>query len=144
VLDACRELGVAFVAFSPVARGFLTGALRDPATLPAKDIRLAMPRFQAPHFQANLKLLDGFAKIAKENDCTMGQLALAWLLAKAPHIIPIPSTARLDHLEENARSADVRLRSDAMVKMEALINPKTVSGPRYNAAQLPEIDTEGD
>jgi aryl-alcohol dehydrogenase-like predicted oxidoreductase len=144
VLDACRELNVAFVAFSPIARGFLTGALRDPATLPPKDIRLAMPRFQAPHFAKNLTLLDGFAQLARENDCTMAQLALAWLLAKAPHIIPIPATTRLDHLAENAGAAEVHLLPDAMQRMEALINATTVSGPRYNVSQLPEIDTEGD
>jgi len=144
VLDACRELNVAFVAFSPLARAFLTGDIRDPAQLPPKDIRLAMPRFQAPHFQKNLELLDGFAQIARENDCTMAQLCLAWLLHKAPHIIPIPSTTRRDHLADNARAADVKLKPGAMEKMEALVNPQTVSGPRYNAAQLPEIDTEGD
>jgi aryl-alcohol dehydrogenase-like predicted oxidoreductase len=144
VLDACRDLEVAFVAFSPLARGFLTGDLRDPAVLPPKDIRLAMPRFQAAHYQKNLKLLDGFATIARENDCTMAQLALAWLLTKAPHIIPIPATTRLDHLAENAGAAGVRLHPSAMARMEALINGATVSGPRYNAAQLPEIDTEGD
>ena len=144
VLDACRELNVAFVAFSPIARGFLTGALRDPATLPPKDIRLAMPRFQAPHFAKNLALLDGFAKLARENDCTNAQLALAWLLAKAPHVIPIPATTRLDHLAENVGAASVRLLPGAMERMERLINTATVSGPRYNASQLPEIDTEGD
>jgi aryl-alcohol dehydrogenase-like predicted oxidoreductase len=144
VLEACRELNVAFVAFSPLARGFLTGDIRDPAQLPPKDIRLAMPRFQPPHFQNNLGLLGGFAQIARENDCTMAQLCLAWLLEKAPHIIPIPATTRLDHLAENAGAADVRLQPGAMQKIEALVNPQTVSGPRYNAAQLPEIDTEGD
>ena len=144
VLEACRELNVAFVAFSPLARGFLTGDIRDPAQMPPKDIRLAMPRFKSPHFENNLGLLKGFAQIARENDCTMAQLCLAWLLAKAPHIIPIPATTKLDHLAENARASDVRLRPDAMEKMEALVNPQTVSGPRYNAAQLPEIDTEGD
>ncbi|HMI96690.1 MAG TPA: aldo/keto reductase [Micropepsaceae bacterium] len=143
VLDACRELGVAFVAFSPLARGFLTGDLRDMTVLPPKDIRLAMPRFQGEHFQNNLKLLDGFSAIARENDCTMAQLALAWLLAKARHIVPIPGTTRLDHLAENARGSEVRLLPDAMERMEALINANTVSGPRYNAATLPEIDTEG-
>jgi aryl-alcohol dehydrogenase-like predicted oxidoreductase len=143
VLDACRELGVAFVAFSPLARGFLTGELRDVSTLPPKDIRLAMPRFQGEHFHNNLKLLDGFSAIARENDCTMAQLALAWLLAKAPHIIPIPGTTRLDHLTENGRAAEVRLLPDAIGRMNALINADTVSGPRYNAATLPEIDTEG-
>jgi hypothetical protein len=144
VLDACRELSTAFVAFSPLARGFLTGDLRDPASLPPKDIRLAMPRFQPVHYPANLKLLDGFAALARENDCTMAQLALAWLLAKAPDIIPIPATTRFDHLAENAVAGDVRLHPGAMPRMEALINSATVSGPRYNAAQLPEIDTEGD
>jgi aryl-alcohol dehydrogenase-like predicted oxidoreductase len=143
VLDACRDLGVAFVAFSPLARGFLTGDLCDPAALPPKDIRLAMPRFQAAHYPANLKLLDGFGRIARENDCTMAQLALAWLLAKAPHIISIPATTRFDHLAENAAAASVRLIPGAMERMEALINAATVSGPRYNAAQLLEIDTEG-
>ena len=108
VLDACGELGAAFVAFSPLARGFLTGTLRDVAALPPKDIRLAMPRFQGENFPRNLKLLDGFSAIARENDCTMGQLALAWLLAKAPHIVPIPGTTRLDHLAENAAACDVR------------------------------------
>jgi hypothetical protein len=90
VLDACRELNVAFVAFSPLARGFLTGDIRDPAQLPPKDIRLAMPRFQAPHFGNNLKLLNGFAQIARENDCTMAQLSLAWLLAKRRTSFPFP------------------------------------------------------
>jgi aryl-alcohol dehydrogenase-like predicted oxidoreductase len=143
VLDACRELGTGFVAFSPLARGFLTGTLRDVASLPPRDIRLAMPRFQTENFARNLALLDGFSIIARENDCTMGQLALAWLLAKAPHIIPIPGTTRLDHLAENAAACDVRLLPGAFERMDALINASTVSGPRYNATTLPEIDTEG-
>jgi len=143
VLYACRELGTGFVAFSPLARGFLTGTLRDVASLPPRDIRLAMPRFQTENFARNLALLDGFSIIARENDCTMGQLALAWLLAKAPHIIPIPVTTRLDHLAENAAACDVRLLPGAFERMDALINASAVSGPRYNATTLPEIDTEG-
>ena len=143
VLDACKEIGAAFVAFSPLARGFLTGTLRDVSTLPPKDIRLAMPRFQGESFPRNLRLLDGFAVIARENDCSMGQLALAWLLTKAPHIIPIPGTTRLDHLAENAAACNVRLLPGAFERMDALINTNTVSGPRYNATTLPEIDTEG-
>jgi aryl-alcohol dehydrogenase-like predicted oxidoreductase len=142
VLDTCRELGVSFVAFSPLARGFLTGKLRDVSNLPQKDIRLGMPRFQGENFTRNLKLLDGFAAVAKENDCTMGQLALAWLLARAPHIVPIPGTTRLDHLEENAGAERVTLKPGTMEKLENLINPSTVSGPRYAASTLPEIDTE--
>src|SRR5258705_5509890 len=143
VLDACSELGAAFVAFSPLARGFLTGELRDMSVLPPKDIRLAMPRFQGEHFQKNLKLLDGFAAIARENDCSMAQLALAWLLAKAAHIIPIPGTTRLDHLAKNAHGPEIRLLPDAMERMNALINTSTVSGPRYNAATNQEIDKAG-
>jgi aryl-alcohol dehydrogenase-like predicted oxidoreductase len=143
VLDACEELSIAFVAFSPLARGFLTGELRDIAALPAKDIRLAMPRFQKENFPKNLRLLDGFAAIAASNNCSMAQLALAWLLAKSDIVIPIPGTTRLDHLAENAGAAKVRLNAGALARMDALINPETVSGPRYNAATQAEIDTEG-
>lgn len=142
VLDACRDIGATFVAFSPLARGFLTGSLRDVTSLPPKDIRHAMPRFQGDNFTRNLKLLNGFAALARETDCTMGQLALAWLLAKAPHVVPIPGTTRVDHLAENAAAADVRLTPAAIERMELLINAQTVSGPRYNATTLPEIDTE--
>jgi aryl-alcohol dehydrogenase-like predicted oxidoreductase len=142
VLNTCRELGITFVAFSPLARGFLTGDLRDVSNLPPKDIRLGMPRFQGDHFAHNLTLLPPFAEIAREQGCTMGQLALAWLLAQGDQIVPIPGTTRVDHLEENAAAVDVRLAPEAIARLDALINPTTVSGPRYNAATLPEIDTE--
>jgi len=142
VLDTCRELGAAFVAFSPLARGFLTGDLRDVSRLPPKDIRLHMPRFTAMHFAKNLRLLDGLAAVARDHGCTMGQLALAWLLAQGEHVIPIPGTTRLDHLEENAGAADIRLKPGALEKLDALINPGTVSGPRYSASAQNEIDTE--
>lgn len=144
VLEACREIGAAFVAFSPLARGFLTGCLRHVASLPPKDIRHAMPRFQGENFARNLTLLDGLAALARENDCTMGQLALAWLLARADHIVPIPGTTRFDHLAENAAAADIRLMPGIAGRLDALINTGTVAGPRYNATTLPEIDTEGD
>jgi aryl-alcohol dehydrogenase-like predicted oxidoreductase len=142
VLDTCRELGIAFVAFSPLARGFLTGGLRDVSALPPKDIRLAMPRFQGGHFARNLTLLDGLAETAREAGATMAQVSLAWLLARGPHIIPIPGTTRIDHLEENAGGADLTLAPEIVAKLDALINPATVSGPRYNELTLPEIDTE--
>jgi hypothetical protein len=142
VLDACKDLNIAFVAFSPVARGFLANGVRDVTALPPKDIRLAMPRFQGENFARNLKLLDGFIAIARENDCTPAQLALAWLLAQRDDIIPIPATTRLDHLEENMGALDVRLTPETIARLNALINAKTVSGPRYNDATFPEIDTE--
>jgi aryl-alcohol dehydrogenase-like predicted oxidoreductase len=142
VLQACKELGITFVAFSPLARGFLTGELRDVSALPPKDIRLAMPRFQAEHFARNLGLLDGLSSIARQNGSTMAQMALAWLLAQGEHIIPIPGTTRIDHLEENMGAAAVRLSDRTVETLNAVINPSTVSGARYNDATLPEIDTE--
>ncbi|HZI28442.1 MAG TPA: aldo/keto reductase, partial [Gemmatimonadaceae bacterium] len=142
VIDACRELGVTLVAFSPLGRGFLTGGLRDVASLPAKDIRLAMPRFQGEHFQRNLGLLDGLAAVARDQRVTMAQLVLGWLLAQGDDIVPIPGTTRLDHLEENVGSVNVGLDEGTMAILNELINPRTVSGARYNAATQTEIDTE--
>ncbi|SRR5258706_261795 len=142
VLDACRGMGIAFVAFSPLARGFLAGGVRDVAALPEKDVRLAMPRFQGENFPKNLKLLDEYSAIARENDCTLAQLALAWLLAKGEHIVPIPGTTRLDHLADDARAPEVHLSAETIHRLDALINTNTVAGPRYNEATFREIDTE--
>ena len=142
VLDACKELGIAFVAFSPVGRGFLAGGVRDVGALPPKDIRLAQPRFMGENFTRNLKLFDGLVSIARENDCTPAQIALAWLLAQREYIIPIPGTTRSDHLEENAHAPDIRLTAETIARLNVLINSRTVSGPRYNDATFPEIDTE--
>ena len=142
VVETCRELGITLVAFSPLGRGFLTGQLTDVTSLPPKDIRLAMPRFQGEHFQRNLGLLDGLAAIAREQHVTMAQLVLAWLMAQGDDIVPIPGTTRLDHLEENARSVDVQLDEATLARLDELINPRTVSGARYNAATQTEIDTE--
>jgi aryl-alcohol dehydrogenase-like predicted oxidoreductase len=142
ILDACRDLDITLVAFSPLGRGFLTGTLRDVSTLPAKDIRLAMPRFQRDHFERNVRLLDGLAALAAERRCTMGQLALAWLLAQGDDIVPIPGTTRIDHLEENWQGAGIQLDRDTIDRLSALINPRTVSGARYNEATQAEIDTE--
>ena len=142
VLDTCRELGITLVAFSPLARGFLTGKLRDTSTMAPKDIRLGMPRFQSDHFPKNLQLLDGLAALAQEQGCTMGQLAIAWVLAQGSHIVALPGTTRLDHLEENARASGITLSQDMQRRLDALINPRTVSGPRYAPNVQAEIDTE--
>ena len=142
-LDACRELGTAYVAFSPLARAFLTGTLRDPdAQLEAKDIRRQMPRFEAANYAKNLELLPGYLAIAQEVGCTPAQLALAWLLAKGEHIIPIFGTRQPEHLDDNAGAADVTLDPNTVARLDALINQRTVAGPRYNAATQLEIDTE--
>ena len=142
VLDACREIGAAFVAFSPVARAYLTGTLTDPSTLDAKDIRRGMPRFSAENYAANLKLLPGYMDVAREVGCTPAQLALAWLLARAPHIVPIPGTAQVAHLEDNLGAAAVRLSQAQFQRLDALINQRTVVGPRYGAQSQSEVDTE--
>jgi len=142
VLDACAELGAAFVAFSPLARGYLTGRLVDTSVFEPKDIRRFMPRFDDANYPKNLALLPAYKAIADELGCTMGQLALAWLLAKAPHVIPIPGTGKLDHLRENARAAEVRLDPETVARVGAIINQNTVSGPRYNAANQADVGTE--
>ena len=142
VLEACRELGAAFVAFSPVARGFLCDALHDVSALDAKDIRKAMPRFSPENYAANLKLLPPYKALAAEAGCTPAQLALAWLLHKAPHIVPIPGTTSADHLREDMGAAEVKLDAALLVRLEALINQKTVAGNRYSDQSRKEVDTE--
>lgn len=142
VLDTCQELGVAFVAFSPVARGFLCGDLSDVSTLDAKDIRRSMPRFAADRYARNLQLLVPYRKLAEQAGCSPSQLALAWLLHKRPHIIPIPGSQRADHVLENAGADAVQLSAATMAALEALINQHTVSGARYDAQASSEVDTE--
>jgi aryl-alcohol dehydrogenase-like predicted oxidoreductase len=142
VLDACREMGAAFVAFSPLARAYLTGRLTDVASLDAKDIRRPMPRFSPENYAANLKLLAPYAALAGELGCTPAQLALAWLLHKAPHIVPIPGTTQVDHLHEDLGAADVKLSAEAMQRLESLINQQNVVGPRYAPQGTIEVDTE--
>jgi aryl-alcohol dehydrogenase-like predicted oxidoreductase len=141
-LAACRELGVALVAFSPVARGFLSGRLRDVSTLEARDIRRSMPRFQGENFTANLRLLDAYTALAQRAGCTPAQLALAWLLARGTHVVPIPGTTSAAHLRENLGAADLELAPGIIDALDALINRHTVAGPRYAAATQGEIDTE--
>ena len=142
VLQACRELGAAFVAFSPVARGFLCGAPLDVANFDAKDIRRSMPRFTPEHHAANLALLPAYHALAREAGCSPAQLALAWLLHKAPHIIPIPGTTSVPHLLDDLAAADVQLEPSLLARLEALINQQTVAGNRYNAQANSEVDTE--
>jgi aryl-alcohol dehydrogenase-like predicted oxidoreductase len=142
VLATCRELGAAFVAFSPVGRAFLTGKLLDVAALDAKDIRRSMPRFEAAAYAANLALLPAYKALAVEAGCTPAQLALAWLLHKAPHIIPIPGSQSLEHIVDNAGADQVQLGADVMAALEALINQSSVFGARYDAQATQEVDTE--
>lgn len=139
VLDACRELDVAFVAFSPLGRGFLAADL-DPERFPANDIRRAMPRFQPPHLAMNQTARETLAAIGEETKRTPAQLALAWLLQKDAAITPIPGTTKPTHLRENVSAASLALAPEIMARLDGLGG--AFSGPRYSAATLAEIDTE--
>lgn len=141
-LAACRELGIAFVAFSPVARGFLCDAVPDVGAFEARDIRRTMPRFDADNHAKNLRLLPPYKELAREAACTPAQLALAWLLHRGEHVIPIPGTTSVEHLKEDLGAADVRLGSELIGKLDALINEKTVAGNRYSEQSNREVDAE--
>jgi aryl-alcohol dehydrogenase-like predicted oxidoreductase len=142
VLDACRELGVAFVAFSPVGRGFLTSTPPDVNALDPKDIRRAMPRFAPANYTRNLELLPAYNALALQAGCTPAQLAIAWLLHKAPHILPIPGTTSVEHLQEDLAAADVKLSPELMRQLDEVMHDRLVAGNRYNDQANREVDTE--
>jgi aryl-alcohol dehydrogenase-like predicted oxidoreductase len=142
VLETCRELGVTFVAFSPVSRGILANGLRDPQTLPETDMRRTWPRYVGENWTKNLSLIDTFNAIADEVGVSPAQLSLGWVLAQGEHIVVIPGTARIDHLEENMARSDWRPSAELCARLDALINRHTISGSRYPSAQQATIDTE--
>ena len=142
VQTACAELGVSLVTFSPLARAFLTGALTDVSSFDAKDIRRSMPRFEPARYASNLRLLEGLRTLAQEAGCSMAQLALAWLLTRGEQVVVIPGTTSAAHLVENLGADGVRLSKAVLARADALINERTVCGPRYNVATQAEIDTE--
>jgi aryl-alcohol dehydrogenase-like predicted oxidoreductase len=142
VIEACRGIGATFVAFSPLARGFLTGTLLDVSTLEAKDLRRSMPRFEAAAHAANLELLDGYSAVARSAHLSLAQLALAWVLSRGRHVIAIPGTTKRAHLEENLGASTVELPADLAAQLDALINQLSIAGERYNAATQAEVDTE--
>lgn len=142
VLDACETLGITFVAFSPLGRGFLAGGKCSPDTLEQGDIRKGMPRFQPENFTSNMALFEQFSAIAEIVNCTPAQLALAWLLQRKPFIVPIPGTQSIEHLSENIIASEVALTNDTMQQLEQLFAPEVISGARYPEATQAEIDTE--
>ncbi|ADD44942.1 aldo/keto reductase [Stackebrandtia nassauensis] len=135
LLDTCRELGVGIVAYSPLGRGLLTGAVTSRADLSEDDNRLGNPRFSDEHLAANLRLVDVVREVAAEKGCTPAQLALAWLLARGEDIVPIPGTRRVSALEENLAAAQLRLDESELARL-ASINPEAVRGERLAAAPL--------
>lgn len=136
ILDVCRELGIGFVAYSPLSRGFLTGQIQHFEDLPEGDYRRQSPRFQGDNFQRNLNLVSHVEEMAKEKGCTPSQLALAWVLAQGPDIVPIPGTKRRKYLEQNVAALDVHL-SDADLKRLDEVAPRgAVAGARYPEAMM--------
>ena len=131
LLPACRQLGVPIVAYSPLGRGFLTGTLRAPADLAPGDSRSFMPRFQAGNFEHNARLVEKMDEIAARKRCTPAQLALAWLLAQGPDIVPIPGTKRRERLEENLGALEVELESDDLRLLDEAAPPGFAAGTRY-------------
>lgn len=140
VLPACRECGIGFAAYSPVGRGFLTGAIKNlSADLLAKDRRHDHPRFHPENFERNLKLLPALEEVAATKGCTPAQLALAWLLAKGEDIVPLPGTKQAARVDENLGAMDVTLDNADIAKLENVFAPGVTAGTRYPAGQMKRI-----
>ena len=140
VLPTCRELGIGFVAYSPLGRGFLTGRFRTVDDLPPDDYRRQSPRFQGDNFPRNLDLVERVEAIARRKRCTPSQLALAWVLAQGEDIVPIPGTKQRKYLEENVRSIEVELTAGDLEELDEVAPKGVAVGARYNEASMRTID----
>jgi aryl-alcohol dehydrogenase-like predicted oxidoreductase len=138
VLPTCRELGIGFVPYSPLGRGFLSGRFKSPDELDEDDFRRSGPRFTGENLEANLGLAAKVAEIAAEKEVTPAQLALAWVLAQGEDLVPIPGTKRRRYLEENAAAADVQLSDEDLARIEAELPPP--AGARYDEAGMASVD----
>lgn len=142
LIGACRELSTALVAFSPLGRGFLAGAIENPESLEENDMRRNMPRFSAENYPRNLSLLEDFIALASERGVTSAQLALAWLKAQGEDIIPIPGSHSASHIRENLAADALTLDVATVTRLDAMMTPDQVAGDRYTRAQQEETDTE--
>jgi aryl-alcohol dehydrogenase-like predicted oxidoreductase len=140
ILPACRELGVGFVPFSPLGRGFFSGKVRSLEGLPPGDFRHGVPRFQAGNLDRNLGMVDRLAAVAHDKPCTPAQLALAWLLAQGDEIVPIPGTKRRTYLEENVAATDLHLSGSDLARIEAAIPKGSAAGERYSPTSQALVD----
>ena len=140
VLAACRELGIAFVAYSPLGRGFLTGQIKKPDDLAPDDFRRFSPRFQGENFAKNLALVEHLTTLARDKHVTPGQLALAWVLSRGDDIIPIPGTKRRSYLEENVAAVDITFTPDELARIDAIAPRGVAAGERYPAAAMTSVD----
>jgi len=136
VLDAARELGIGFVPYSPLGRGFLTGAIKSPEDFDADDYRRQSPRFQGDNFARNLQLVDQVNVLASDKGITPGQLALAWVLAQGEDLVPIPGTKRIKYLEENLGALEVQLDADDLARIDAIFPADAAAGTRYPEAMM--------
>ncbi len=134
ILPLCRELGIGFVGYSPLGRGFLTGAVAAPDDLAANDARRNMPRFAGDNLRQNLDLVAALRRLAAAEGCTPAQLALAWVLAQGDYIVPIPGTSHRHRLEENAAAAEIVLSEAVLVALDEIFRPGAAAGPRYAEA----------
>jgi aryl-alcohol dehydrogenase-like predicted oxidoreductase len=142
VLPACRELGIGFVPFSPLGRGFLSGAVKDLDHLAPNDVRRGFPRFQDENLQPNVRLVQRLEEMARAKGCSAPQLALAWLLAKGQDIVPIPGTKRRRYLEENAAATEVALTAEGVATLDQAFPPGSAAGERYPPASMALLETE--
>jgi aryl-alcohol dehydrogenase-like predicted oxidoreductase len=142
LLDTAKELGTALVAFSPTARGFLAGGVRSMDELEEGDLRRSMPRFQGENLRHNLGLYERFSELAEEAGCTPAQLSLAWLLTRGDHVVPIPGTTSIRHLEENLAAGAIEVAPEIIAEVDTLLEPAAIAGARYPAAAQADIDTE--
>jgi aryl-alcohol dehydrogenase-like predicted oxidoreductase len=139
IFPTVRELGIGFVAYSPIGRGFLTGRFKTPGDFAPDDWRLRSPRFQGENFQRNLHLVSEIQTIAREKNCTPSQLALAWVLAQGKDIVPIPGTKRLNYLEENAVAVEVQLSREELVRIDRVFPQGAAAGARYPEAAMQAV-----
>lgn len=140
MLETCRELGVTFVPYSPLGRAILTGAVKNQEALAPDDFRRGNPRFQGEALQKNLRLVEGLADFARKRDATSGQIALAWLLSKHSHVVPIPGTKRPRYVIENAAAAAIKLSADEIAALDELFDPAAVAGERYGPAAMAYLE----
>jgi len=140
VLDACHRLGISLVAYSPLGRGFLTGAIRSPGDFEADDYRRSSPRFQGANFARNMALVDKVKALAADKGCSPAQLALAWVLAQGEDVLAIPGTKRRSRLDENLGALDVVLSKDDLAAIDAVFPPEAVAGARYAAASMAHVN----
>lgn len=136
ILPLCRELGIGFVPYSPLGRGFLTGKIHKPADLEESDYRRTVPRFQGENFERNLEIVRRVEEIAREKRCTPAQLALAWVLAQSENIVPIPGTKRRKYLQENAGAVEVTLTSEDLERIDQIAPRDAFAGSRYPEAMM--------